>query len=190
MRKKRLQKTHCKRGHPRTPENLTKSLACKICTTALSALAYIANLQENRDKRNAYYASHKQEAKDRRTANAEGVAAYKESVKGRFNTLKGGAKARHISMELTIEEYARLVKNGVCIYCGDPLSATGTGLDRKISSLGYSISNCVPCCGPCNWIRGDDIISHEEMFDVVKLLKKLRGINVGYVHHQRSTFRT
>jgi hypothetical protein len=36
------------------------------------------------------------------------------------------------------------------------------------------MGNCVPCCGSCNTIRMDDLISHEEMFLVMELLKTLR----------------
>jgi hypothetical protein len=174
--KKGSRKTHCKRGHSRTPENLNKNLACKICRALLGAKEYANNREERKVNHRAYYASHKQEAKDRRAANPEGVAAYKESVKGRFNTLKGAAKSRGILMELTLEEYADLVRSGFCVYnCGNSLPLIGTGIDRKISSLGYSTNNCVPCCMDCNRMRGEDLISYEEMFEVIKLLQKIRG---------------
>lgn len=38
-----------------------------------------------------------------------------------------------------------------CQYCGEP--GLG-GIDRVDNAVGYIITNCVPCCTPCNWIKG------------------------------------
>ena len=92
-----------------------------------------------------------------------------------FYILRGGARARNIPCELTLEKYLKLVEGQKCFYCGEGLPEQGGGLDRKNSNLGYSEENCVPCCTACNTIRGKDLISHSEMIEVANLLKKLRS---------------
>lgn len=111
-----------------------------------------------------------------RARTRELATARARTIKGRFNHLHTDARAREIPVDLTIDQYAQLVSSGTCFYMGEPLGKTGGGLDRKNSQLGYTFENCVPCCLKCNRIRGEDNITHEEMFEVVKLLKRLRGI--------------
>lgn len=52
-----------------------------------------------------------------------------------------------------IDEMTEVMDNA-CYYCnyrnGDALS----GLDRKDSSVGYTLANIVPCCGNCNFVKG------------------------------------
>jgi len=81
---------------------------------------------------------------------------------------------RGMEFDLTLDQYASLIADKRCHYCGEETPKTGTGLDRKNSFLGYSEENCVPCCRRCNEIRGKDNISYSEMFEVIKLLRKLR----------------
>lgn len=37
-----------------------------------------------------------------------------------------------------------------CSYCGRP---TCNGVDREDNNVGYTMDNCVPCCGTCNWMK-------------------------------------
>src|SRR3990172_9284759 len=46
MRKSRLKKSHCKRGHPRTPDNVNNGGACITCRNDWERKRY----QENSDK--------------------------------------------------------------------------------------------------------------------------------------------
>jgi 5-methylcytosine-specific restriction endonuclease McrA len=92
----------------------------------------------------------------------------------RYSKLKAHAKDRKITFDLNEKQYVFLTSGGLCIYCGQSLPPVGGGLDRKNSYLGYSAENCVPCCKVCNRIRGKDDISYSDMFEVVKLLRKLR----------------
>jgi len=101
-------------------------------------------------------------------------AKYNRTLGGRFARMKRGAKKREIPFELTKEQYANLVIGAICHYCGGILPEVGSGADRKNSSAGYSVENCVPCCRNCNSIRGADLISYKEMLEVAKLLRKLR----------------
>lgn len=63
-----------------------------------------------------------------------------------------GAKNRELPFQLTFEQFTDLIYMP-CHYCavvGDPLN----GVDRIDSSLGYLVSNCVPCCSICNRAKG------------------------------------
>ena len=100
---------------------------------------------------------------------------YRRTLRGRFLHITRKAVERYISFELSFEDFSTLVKGSLCHYCEAVLPEVGGGLDRKNSNLGYSVENCVPCCTVCNRIRNADYISYAEMFEVVKLLKWLRG---------------
>jgi hypothetical protein len=78
-----------------------------------------------------------------------------------FNRLFDGYRRKaKISFELTKEEFRKLVK-GNCFYCGKSPSQIKkdkqlrgefvyNGIDRIDSSKGYTLNNCVSCCGTCN----------------------------------------
>lgn len=71
----------------------------------------------------------------------------------------------HKTWALTLDHFKALCTSS-CFYCGAPpggypgtksLRTTGTkrgGIDRRINSKGYEISNCVPCCTTCNKDKG------------------------------------
>lgn len=99
---------------------------------------------------------------------------YREKIEVRFRGAKIRARQGHISFLLTFEQYQRLVRANACFYCGGALPKVGYGLDRKKSCGPYSVENCVACCADCNYIRGNDRISHCEMVHVAKLLLRLR----------------
>jgi hypothetical protein len=105
----------------------------------------------------------------------ERQSKWRRTLKGRFVFTARKAAERRIPFKLTLEGFSDLVKDP-CRYCGAALSATGSGLDRKDSYLGYTLDNCVPCCTVCNRIRGKDSISYSEMFEVIKLLRQLRSV--------------
>lgn len=110
-----------------------------------------------------------------RMKNAKGVRKYQLSFTRRLSQLISRGKKRGLPVTLTLDQYQQLLAGSNCIYCGNDLPQIGCALDRKDSDLGYTFENCVPCCRICNSIRGPDYISYSEMFEVVTLLKKLRG---------------
>jgi hypothetical protein len=73
-----------------------------------------------------------------------------------------GAADRNIPWELTDEEAFSLFEQD-CHYCGAEPTVGSTnrfngayphnGIDRKDSSQGYSVENCVPCCSQCNFLK-------------------------------------
>lgn len=77
---------------------------------------------------------------------------------------KHGARSRNLSFELTKEVFKELTSSN-CTYCGIKPSNviygslgkakehgkyTYNGIDRINNSVGYELSNCVPCCTTCN----------------------------------------
>lgn len=96
------------------------------------------------------------------------------------------AKIRGLPWTLSETAFMKIVAKD-CHYCGQPamrqvktidqerrLSKEKlNGIDRLNSSLGYSPSNCVPCCKNCNWAKNTlselDFIEH-----VKKILKHWR----------------
>lgn len=84
-----------------------------------------------------------------------------------YRLYKRGAIKRNLSFDLTIDEFAQFTSRE-CHYCGVQPYQTNknldrymgpyvyNGIDRLDSTLGYALSNCVPCCGPCNMMKRND----------------------------------
>ena len=72
---------------------------------------------------------------------------YKQSPRGRWLSIKHGAKARGLVFALPFEVYEAMVWKKPCHYCG---GKTVNGVDRKDNNEGYTIDNVVPCCSSCN----------------------------------------
>jgi len=81
---------------------------------------------------------------------------------------KTHAKKRNYKFELTFQEFKNLIfKN--CYYCGSkPIGRHSklkhseqvfyNGIDRVNNNMGYSLSNCVPCCKICNKMKVNLIV--------------------------------
>lgn len=130
---------------------------------------YRKNIEQNREKANKYRKENIHEARDR-------WKRYARSLRGQFTTSKNKANKLNKEWSLTFEQYCEL-RQGNCHYCNGDLPETSRGLDRKDSSIGYTINNCVPCCGYCNEIKGQNI-SELEMIEIIKLLKRLRKTDI------------
>jgi hypothetical protein len=123
--------------------------------------------------------------KEKRTA--------KPKVQSVINSLYSGcrtnANCRNISFTITKEFFTEIISQN-CFYCGQKpietqfsksLNRTDTkflhnGVDRLDSKLGYTIENCVSCCGMCNLMKNK--------FSVKDFLKKIAQI---YTYKQCST---
>jgi len=131
---------------------MASSNARKLERDRKSSLAYY---HRNREARLAY-------AKKFRERNRESYnlsrRVQRRDIRYRYSILCWNAKRRNISVDLTFEEFKSLVENRSCKYCSGPLPEAGAGLDRLDNRLGYSFSNCVPCCGAegndCNGKKG------------------------------------
>lgn len=82
--------------------------------------------------------------------------------------IEGRCKKSNIENQLTLQEFTELIKQN-CYYCECPPKIVNhllrnkhvkrnpikaNGIDRKDSSIGYIMSNCVPCCWDCNRMKG------------------------------------
>ena len=104
-----------------------------------------AFLQHLADRQRAYYAQ-----------NAAKILEWtKTNAKSQFHNTKGGAKERGIPWELEEADAMEMISSP-CFYSGifEPDTHT-TGIDRLDSKLGYILSNCVPCNGVVNMLKGD-----------------------------------
>ena len=77
---------------------------------------------------------------------------------------KANARRRNLGFHLSYDDMRKLT-SAPCAYCGQPPSqimwdsgANGAyiynGVDRKNPKLGYTLDNCVSCCGICNKAKG------------------------------------
>lgn len=92
----------------------------------------------------------------------------------KFARLRRAAKQRRLEVELTLAEYSGLLREGSCHYCGAQLPETGHGIDRKDSSVGYTLGNVVLACDACNRIKGD-IFTYDHMVKIGNLLRVWRA---------------
>lgn len=84
---------------------------------------------------------------------------YDSSLPHQYREYLSRANRKQIEFSLSVEEFTTLA-SGTCVYCLAP----ATGIDRKNSKKGYTISNSQSCCSKCNWMKGqlreDDFIEH------------------------------
>lgn len=80
-----------------------------------------------------------------------------------INRYKHNARDRNLEFVLTRKQFIEIIKQD-CRYCGirpcvstDHLSCNGkfahNGIDRVNNEKGYTIDNCVACCGTCNRMK-------------------------------------
>lgn len=85
------------------------------------------------------------------------------SFNGLFNAYKSSARHKGMLFELSKDDFRILTKNN-CFYCGSSPSSIATrptrngeyiynGIDRVDNSKGYTLDNCVSCCGFCNRMK-------------------------------------
>jgi hypothetical protein len=100
----------------------------------------------------------------------------KAAINDLIYSYKNKAKRRNIPFELSEEKFLELTKQN-CFYCGKEPSTVHkndynngnyihNGIDRIDSSKGYTIENCVPCCGRCNQAKMSEIQS--DFFEWIK----------------------
>ncbi len=65
------------------------------------------------------------------------------------------AGLRNLAWDLSYDEFVELWGKP-CFHCGEAIN--GIGLDRLDNSKGYAKDNVVPCCSPCNYMRGTQSI--------------------------------
>ena len=102
-----------------------------------------------------------------------------------LHAYKFGAKGRQLDFDLPDQVFDQLISQA-CHYCGEPPSNVMNdggygfkynGIDRLDSNIGYTVENCVSCCGPCNDMKGD--LSREEFLDKIKKILEFVSQGVG-----------
>jgi hypothetical protein len=96
------------------------------------------------------------------------------------------ARIRKIEWLLTRELFDNLIAQN-CFYCGlapsnkiksarlDGFILYYSGIDRKDSTLGYTVENCVACCSTCNYAKGS--MSLPDFLGWVRRLAENLGLN-------------
>ena len=94
-------------------------------------------------------------------------------------SLKANASRRGIKVNLTFEEYKKLIENAVCFYCGLALAASGGALDRRNNERTYSTETVVPCCGRCNKTFMDAYTYSEKLMlsQTIREIDRLRAFS-------------
>lgn len=63
------------------------------------------------------------------------------------------AEYKNLKFELSKDEYKSIIQHP-CYYCGTFKEGKSfSGIDRRDQTLGYTVSNCVPCCEMCNFMK-------------------------------------
>lgn len=121
-----------------------KQSACKDCVK--KQLKEYRQTPEGKKKHRAYQAKHRA-----KPGYLEKHGSYRKKPCALWKAYQRGAEKRGIGFELTEFEFAALCTQK-CHYCGglDDIN----GVDRVDNAVGYTSGNCVPCCSPCNFMKG------------------------------------
>lgn len=104
------------------------------------------------DKEAARKARHNIVSKAYRQKHPEKVAAARKRWKvkngwnAKFHMYRVSARHKGRTWELTKAEFKFLIESN-CFYCG---VKGEVGIDRYKNNIGYTKTNCVPCCIGCN----------------------------------------
>ena len=104
-------------------------------------------------------------------------AISKRRLESLYNRLVSHSSAK---VSMTYEEFLTFTSTEACHYCGAAVewrNGHGYNLDRKDNTLGYSVDNCVVCCGSCNRTKGDRY-TYEEFLIIahgLRLVQYLRN---------------
>ncbi len=107
----------------------------------------------------------------------EGEASFRST----YHIYQSKAKHQKLPFDLNIDQFRQLVKQN-CFYCGAVPSNVArnahcnghfvyTGIDRVNNTLGYTLSNVVPCCKACNVAKNNR--TQIEFFKWAKRIVKL-----------------
>lgn len=144
---------------------------CKICTkidNASNELNYKSqrkayrerNSEEIKEKKKIYYQNNKERID---TSNKK----YNQTEVGKYKSYIASANFRKLDFNLSFEEFTYLINLKLCRYCG---IIGDVGIDRLDSSIGYNISNCIPCCNMCNKFKVDHTL--EEFLNKIRQIYK------------------
>ena len=112
--------------------------------------------------------------------------------KFRFYQLKGEAKKRGLSCDISEEDFIIWYdgKSNTCAYCNIPLDilrklgktyslySNRFSIDRMDNSKGYGLDNIVLACFRCNYVKSD-LFSYDEMKDIIGPLMSNKWESLG-----------
>jgi len=95
-----------------------------------------------------------------------------------YYSYKRGAKVRCLLFDLNITYFNNMILNA-CHYCnskpkkpvkkGNIILFLRNGIDRKDPNIGYTKTNCVPCCFICNYGKLD--LPYDDFVKYIKNIK-------------------
>lgn len=89
--------------------------------------------------------------------------------KTKYNHLLRKCKQRGFVCDIDFIIYEQLLKMP-CHYCRQSTSHSGVSLDRKDNTVGYIISNVLPCCKMCNLICGTQLTVAETKVAILAIM--------------------
>jgi hypothetical protein len=95
------------------------------------------------------------------------------------------AEARNLTFRLTLDEFKKIIEQP-CHYCGE---YEVMGVDRVDNRVGYLLSNSVPCCMECNFMKRN-MDKHRFVNRAVKIARhqdKLKKAEIAGEPGQRHT---
>ena len=90
----------------------------------------------------------------------------KDPAYSRHQSVIARAKKKNLECSVTVDDIRELIKSN-CVYCG---ATERIEIDRKDSSLGYTVDNTCSACRRCNTIK-NDVVSYREMIEIAKMLR-------------------
>jgi hypothetical protein len=85
-----------------------------------------------------------------------------------YNQYKKRASSKQLEFELDENTFYEIASNN-CYICGKSPSKThNNGIDRFDSKIGYTLDNCRPCCGECNYMKNN--YNYNNFMEKLKLI--------------------
>jgi hypothetical protein len=116
----------------------------------LGEIPPVKSLRHLTDEQYIHYTELRKKEYQTRTDKFKKRGKYYGSLSVKHRSYINKCNAKGIDFELTAKEFEDLVA-GICVYCLQP----ATGIDRRDSKKGYTLSNSQSCCGRCNLMKRD-----------------------------------
>jgi hypothetical protein len=73
--------------------------------------------------------------------------------KNNYKIYKSRALKKNLNFEITNEQFKEITLKS-CYICGKKMTEQHkNGIDRFDNNIGYTLDNCKPCCGECNYLK-------------------------------------
>jgi len=115
-----------------------------------------------------------------RLKHPEKAKAAHNSLASQWYNLRRNAECRGLPVEITKEEFAKMVVMPCTYGIGSTVVPEHIGVDRIDNKKGYLTDNCQPCCSRHNEMR-NNWFSHEEMLIIVGCIESAK--NCGESRH-------